>query len=1075
MNSPLRFVLTSLCFALIAAVAPQAASAIEAGINIDIHQDLNVPPAQLPTGFYISGRLESGPAVGEPGGGGWSQPAVLIDHVDGIFTQFTYGIAPDPTDPGENWYTFWCQWELPPASPGVPFCTTVHLGLLFDLTCHNVVIDVSGVWTFQGQPIPLGVNQGFVPIPGFRVVDNEQPQLIHLQNGNANGTPEPGEIETQIVQMDLLAVGDRAELEALLGPDPFRELREGGLEGALPWVPVFNEDEPISETNPWDFPAESFFDVFFEIPSGPLYPEFPVPVQPGGFLLARERVQFINNAGMMEQRWVWEYHEAHQAELGDAPDSSNSWGVGMTTYPLGIAANFPTVFQMGSPPHGPIHYQPLAAAYLGPVVTLEIEADLLPDQDGVTNIDPPNNLADQDVADDGVLGMPLALPHCAPASFQFVVTSVNPVDPMFVNVWFDWNRDADWDDILDCGPSGPADEWAVQNMIVSGLPPNSSTVLTTPSFLSWHPTAAAEPIWMRITLSEQPRQPGAPAPGYGGDGPVTGFQFGETEDYYFTPREELYPKWRQPPHDQGEGFDAASDLWLHEIIDNKVEQLPDPSLPGLHAHDWFNPPGPTVQITLADDWVCDGGDIITFEWWGNYELDGMGMEQRGLGVANFHLSIHQSVVGVPWSLPAGVEIWGLDVPFALAQETDTGLINVEGCRIYHYTFVLPAPFMQEQGMQYWFDIETRSIDPGNPAIWRWQEARRDVGPPLELAPAANRTTVQGSPPGPWSSIIWPPIPPSQEDRFTDLAFRVVSAPLPVPEVNKVVADDFVSDGRPIESLRWWGSYFDERYEPAFNPDPPYQLDGWLISFHHSEPAFDPACPPNILAGDPHPTVLGVYFAGAAEVSMIPTGMTDCFGHEVYEYEVALADCCLICAEADPRDGGVAAFADAFLERHTFGYWLDVQAVTGAVWRRDASMQCNLEFTGHLPSDITPDAHFWGWHTSSVDLLNEACTGRIVDFSPYPPNCWDYGDWIKQPWLCPIPPQPVNMSFELLTSAVRGDCNGDGVVDLLDYAALAGCVTGPNAGPIAVGCECCDLDVDNDVDLYDFTLFEIEYP
>ena len=45
---------------------------------------------------------------------------------------------------------------------------------------------------------------------------------------------------------------------------------------------------------------------------------------------------------------------------------------------------------------------------------------------------------------------------------------------------------------------------------------------------------------MRITLTGGPVQdwsPGAPGvPGYGGSGPADGYDIGETEDYYFTPK-----------------------------------------------------------------------------------------------------------------------------------------------------------------------------------------------------------------------------------------------------------------------------------------------------------------------------------------------------------------------------------------------------------------------------------------------------------------------------------------------------------------------------------------------------------
>ena len=78
------------------------------------------------------------------------------------------------------------------------------------------------------------------------------------------------------------------------------------------------------------------------------------------------------------------------------------------------------------------------------------------------------------------------------------------------------------------------------------------------------------------------------------------------------------------------------------------------------------------------------------------------------------------------------------------------------------------------------------------------------------------------------------------------------------------------------------------------------------------------------------------------------------------------------------------------------YWLDIQAVVGVTWDPPACSYDDRVLTGNLPSDITSNGHFWGWHTSYEDKLNEACKGKIVDMSPYPPNCWDYGNWVKQP-------------------------------------------------------------------------------
>ena len=92
----------------------------------------------------------------------------------------------------------------------------------------------------------------------------------------------------------------------------------------------------------------------------------------------------------------------------------------------------------------------------------------------------------------------------------------------YVNVWFDWNRDAAWDDTLNCGGNNLAPEWTVQNLALT-LGPGTYT-LTTPAFRAWKPEPRAQ--WMRITLSDAPF-----ALNSVGDGPASGFRYGETEDY----------------------------------------------------------------------------------------------------------------------------------------------------------------------------------------------------------------------------------------------------------------------------------------------------------------------------------------------------------------------------------------------------------------------------------------------------------------------------------------------------------------------------------------------------------------
>lgn len=228
--------------------------------------------------------------------------------------------------------------------------------------------------------------------------------------------------------------------------------------------------------------------------------------------------------------------EPPRHDLGDAPDSSNSLpGIQIFAYPMtGVVANYPTTHRTSSAPYGPLHMEPEAYIYLGQDVTLENEADVGVDEDPNNNFDSALERADQDGGDDGVQ-FPITLPYCEQTSFDYVVTVVEPPHQyIYVNVWFDWNRDGDWDDTLTCPDGSTAREWAVRNQ-EHYLFETGTMNQTTPSFMCWHPSESnvSDPIWMRITLSEEPWQ--SDSSGAGGSGPQNGYKLGETEDYLVFP------------------------------------------------------------------------------------------------------------------------------------------------------------------------------------------------------------------------------------------------------------------------------------------------------------------------------------------------------------------------------------------------------------------------------------------------------------------------------------------------------------------------------------------------------------
>ncbi len=265
-------------------------------------------------------------------------------------------------------------------------------------------------------------------------------------------------------------------------------------------------------------------------------------------------------AFLMQDHWGWmslEYPNAHEYaadamglafvitsgdettaeyDLGDAPDSTGSFAaVKMPGYADSIAGDFPTVYQVASPPYGPLHRRPRDAFYLGTWVSLESEADLGPDEDGANNLDPFSGVSNQDGGDDGLV-LPVVMPHLGQARLDYTVTKTSHLaKSIYLNIWCDWNRDGDWNDTIVAADGTLVPEWAVQDHPLNLLGVGTYA-LTTPAFSCWHPQAGqADPIWVRVTVSEQRHQDAVPASKAGGAGPVGGYQYGETEDYCLRP------------------------------------------------------------------------------------------------------------------------------------------------------------------------------------------------------------------------------------------------------------------------------------------------------------------------------------------------------------------------------------------------------------------------------------------------------------------------------------------------------------------------------------------------------------
>lgn len=245
-------------------------------------------------------------------------------------------------------------------------------------------------------------------------------------------------------------------------------------------------------------------------------------------------------------------------DLGDAPDSSNHVGIGNTAYPTAaVAGRFPTVWQ-GTPVGagtGPKHLNAKIEGYLGNRFTPERDADPpAVDFDGLNNIlagsvDNANN----DRFDDGWRNPGVPMPNCRETTLVVRVSRgvSSTVPGMHLNVWFDGNRDGDWEDRGQCqngqaaGPVGISNEWIVRNFAVNmaAILPGGFADISVNTVLVLN-NAEDQLHWVRFTLSERPavNPPGAGSQpdGRGPDFP-NAFSFGETEDYLRRPQPQGAP------------------------------------------------------------------------------------------------------------------------------------------------------------------------------------------------------------------------------------------------------------------------------------------------------------------------------------------------------------------------------------------------------------------------------------------------------------------------------------------------------------------------------------------------------
>lgn len=237
------------------------------------------------------------------------------------------------------------------------------------------------------------------------------------------------------------------------------------------------------------------------------------------------------------------------SDFGNAPDSdSNHHGMNNTAYPeIGGLGHFPTVWE-GTPANeasGPTHYT--GAFWLGGEVDAEVDADLNFNNSGLYDYSNILHNGEKDITywdeQDSWVNMHVPMLNCETTTFVVYVSRGSlpaEVKHLWLNAWFDGNRDGDWQDSGLC----PNDtihqgrssfEWFVQDWAIdpNQIPVGGKLELQVPTELIYNPMPTMT-TWLRLSLSEQPAVrpiPGGLADGRGPAYPDL-FQVGETEDYW---------------------------------------------------------------------------------------------------------------------------------------------------------------------------------------------------------------------------------------------------------------------------------------------------------------------------------------------------------------------------------------------------------------------------------------------------------------------------------------------------------------------------------------------------------------
>ncbi len=382
------------------------------------------------------------------------------------------------------------------------------------------------------------------------------------------------------------------------------------------------------------------------------------------------------------------------------------------------------------------------------------------------------------------------------------------------------------------------------------------------------------------------------------------------------------------------------------------------------------------MFRVADDWLCDGRPIVGIRWWGSYIGHATNdpnpklppPTNSPLRPFGFQIKWYTDTPVSPtnplYSFPGDVlasnrypledfldptnYVWAPGVVYEMTacvsaiDFEDDGTFFYEHEYSYFVRFPATNEWNEKDGRVYWMSIEAvYGTDPTS-NHWGW----KTTSPQWHW----NDDAVWRDMATPWQEMLYPPYNwgwitnHPYEGLSLDLAFELLTDVCPrrckkweqPPDMilgtdiystyftnqqaglaqDVVLADDFISDGRPITDIHWWGSYIQWRTttlgteaKPVAAPTGTARVIGFNLSWHTDNGAV--SCMPGVPLANVFVDITNCHemFYGSVTQEWIEPNF---YEHE-YQYYVDFFD-------ADT--GGI----DPWLETNETPYWLNIQAV-----------------------------------------------------------------------------------------------------------------------------------------------------